>query len=310
MPNHQSQITSHKSLRLGLSGSAFVYVMPRELAEVSIIAAQRDRATQFDDRQNRMMVEFMRDMMRVMNGYGMIESMECYHSLSWDKEAVLDVVLDNPNVEFWSVHAPYGRHFDPSSPDEESRAGALAGFADAVDVARRLGAKIVVAHPGADVAYDAPRERRLEFAAETLKEAADLAGEAGIRLAVEPLPLSEIGNTLDEVFWILDRIDRPNVGINFDTNHLFPPEAIPDLIRRVGPRLLSVHISDQDGVERHWLPFEGTMDWRAVLTVLDELGYSGPLVYEPHIHDVENCEDVGRIVVENYTRLMGLRSRF
>jgi hypothetical protein len=63
-----------------------------------------------------MMVDFMRDMMRVMNTMD-IDAMECYHSVTWDNEPILEVMLDNPKVEFWSVHAPYGRYIDPSSPD-------------------------------------------------------------------------------------------------------------------------------------------------------------------------------------------------
>ncbi len=97
---------------------------------------------------------------------------------------------------------------------------------------------------------------------------ADIAGEKGMDIGVEPLPKDEIGSSLDEVFAVIERIDRPNVGINFDVNHLYPPEEIPSLIRRAGPLMMSVHISDQDGQERHWLPFEGTLDWREVIAAL------------------------------------------
>lgn len=289
--------------RLGVSGSSFIYAMPRELVAASIIAAQRDTASIFDDRQNRMMAEFMRELMGAVNSSS-IASMECYHSLSWAKEPILDVVLDNPRVEFWSVHAPYGKWFNPSSPEESSREGALTACIDAVDVARRISAKVVVVHPGADVPYDEPRDARLRYAVEVLKQVADAAGENNIRIAVEPMPLTEIGNSLDEVLAVVEGIGRPNVGINFDTNHLFPPEAMPELIRAAGELILSVHISDQDGKERHWLPFEGMLDWRAVLGALSEVDYSGPLIYETHIRDARTCEDVVRTVEDNYRRLI------
>lgn len=297
-----------KPLRLGTSGSSFVYVMPRELVMAAYFSPRETRPVPFDDRQNRLMVEFMREMMGAVSASD-ICSMECYHSTSWDNEPIIDVIRENPEVEVWSVHAPYGRYCDPSAPDEEARRGAEAGYANTVEVARRLGAQVVVAHPGTNSDYtgfDMPRQARLACAVEVIRAAADLAGESGIRIAVEPLPLAEPGNTLDEVLWVVERVDRPNVGINFDVNHLYPPEAIPGLIRRAGELIQSVHISDQDGRERHWLPFQGIMDWQEVLTALVEVGYTGPLVYETHIKEATTCEEVTRLISENYRRLIAL----
>ena len=279
--------------------------MPEELLARAYQASVKGTLAKFDDRMNAMMVEFMRDLMHAVNTLD-IDAFECYHSLAWDRDLILDVALENPNVEFWSAHAPYGANCDPSSPVERAREGALTGFSDTVRVAARLGAKIVVAHPGINIEYDSPRDKRIEMAVDVFRQVADIAGEQGISIAIEPLPKKEVGSTLDEVLDMIERIDRPNVGVNFDVNHLFPPEAIPGLIRQAGPRILSVHISDQDGIERHWLPFQGTMDWAEVLRALTDVGYTGPLTYETHIHDARNCEEAGRTIEENYRRLIQL----
>lgn len=292
-----------RPLRLGVSGSCFIWVMPRELLAGAYQASVDGTLVKFDERLNEMMVEFMRELMHALNTLD-IDAFECYHSLAWDRDRVLEVALESPNVEFWSAHAPYGLYCDPSSPIERAREGALAGALDTIEVARRLGANVVVVHPGISVEYDAPRTTRIGWVADVLRQAADAAAEHRLRVAVEPMPRDEIGNTLDEVLDIIDLIDRPNVGVNFDVNHLFPPEAIPGMIRRAGSRILNVHISDQDGTERHWLPFMGTMDWAEVLKALIEVGYSGPLVYETHIHDARTCLDAGKIIVDNYRRLI------
>ena len=294
-----------RPFRLGLSGSSFLYAMPPEI----VVPAYRQRITgrqgKFDERQNRVMVEFTRAMMRVFNTM-QIDAMEHYHSTAWDNDLILPMLLSDPQCEFWSVHAPYGRYIDPASPEPESREGALAEYCDAVEVAKRLGAGVVVAHPGANTQFDVPKRARLELAAQTLTRIADYAGECGVKIAVEPLPKNEPGNTLDEVLWIIERIDRPNVGVNFDVNHLYPPEDVPELIRKAGNLILNVHISDQDGQERHWLPFMGRIDWKSVLEALSSVGYEGPLIYETHWGDAKGCEDVGRLVVENYKRLIAL----
>lgn len=294
-----------RPLRLGVSGSSFIWVMPRELLADAYQASVSGTLVKFDERRNAMMVEFMRELMHALNALE-IDAFECYHSLAWDRDRVVEVVLENPNVEFWSAHAPYGLYCDPSSPIERARKGALAGALDTIEVARRLGAKVVVVHPGISVEYDAPRDTRIGWVADVLREIADAASAYQLRIAVEPMPKDEIGNTLDEVLDIIELIDRPNVGVNFDVNHLFPPEAIPAMIRRAGSRIINVHISDQDGVERHWLPFVGKMDWAEVLMALTEVGYGGPLVYETHIHDASNCMQAGQIIVDNYRRLIKL----
>ena len=294
-------IPSPKPLRLGVSGSSFIFVMPEELLQ----AAYWPPIKRFDDRLNAMMVEFMRDMMRTVNTMD-IDALECYHSTAWDRDLILDVVMDNPNVEFWSVHAPYGRYVDISSPDVDDRERAVQACSDTVETAARLGAKLVVTHPGADIDYGASKKSQVPLTIDPFRKIADFAGERGISIAIEPLPKGEVGNTLGGVLDIIEMIDRPNVGVNFDVNHLFPPEQIPSMIRQAGSLIGSVHISDQDGIERHWMPFLGTMDWREVLRALVEIGYTGPLIYETHIHDVGGCEEVGRPIVENYRRLIQL----
>lgn len=292
-------------LRLGVSGSCFIFTMPEDILRGAYWEPANGKRAKFDDRLNAMMVEFMRDMMHTVNTMD-IDAIECYHSMAWDRDLIVEVAMENPNVEFWSVHAPYGRYANPSSPDQSSREGAVEAMSDAVQAAASLGAKVVVTHPGANVEYDASRQSQIELCIDPFRKVADLAGEHGINLAIEPLPKKEIGCRLEEVLEIIERIDRPNVGVNFDVNHLFPPEAIPGMIRQAGSLIRSVHISDQDGVERHWLPFQGTMDWGKVLQALVDVGYAGPLMYETHIHDVSTCDEVGRPIVENYRKLIQL----
>lgn len=292
-----------KSLRLGISSSAFIHIMPREVEERRLSYTLTGSPTGLDDRANKLMVDFTRDMMRSIVRAG-IGTMELYHSPIWDAERVLEPMLEIDAVEFWSVHAPYGKPCDPSSPDPEIRDAAVQACCGAVDVARMLGAKMVVAHPGSDTPYQMTRQDRLRMVPDTLKRIANYAGERGIRIAVEPVPRDEPGNTLDQVMWVVEQIGMPNVGVNFDVNHLYPAAAIPGLIREAGELILSVHISDQDDTERHWLPFRGKIDWGETLESLLAVGYSGPLIYETHIDDAVNCDEVAHMVMENYGRLM------
>jgi sugar phosphate isomerase/epimerase len=290
-------------LRLGISGSSFVRVMPQELVKAAYLDGREGKIHKFDHRQNRLMVDFMRQLMNAVND-SPIQSMECYHSLAWDNEPIMEVLLDNPRVEFWSVHAPYGRYANPSSPIPDERNGALAGILDSIQIARRLGARVVVVHPGVDILYQCPRENMIQHAIQTIGAAAEKAEEAGVMLGIEPLPKREIGNSLEEVLSLVRQIAHPNVGITLDTNHLFPPELVSELLRKAAGLLVNVHISDQDGTERHWLPFEGKLDWKEVIRALADVGYQGPLIYEAHLRGVSNCREVVSRIVENYSRLV------
>lgn len=259
-------------------------------------------SVKLDDRLNRLMADFTQEMMDEVNSAD-VSAMELYHSMIWDADKVLEPICNDPKVEFWSVHAPYGRNLDPSSTNPETRKASIAAYCSGVDVARRVGAKVVVAHPGAKADYDMPASERIKFVPEVIAKAADYAADYGVKIAVEPLPNDETGSTLEEVLWIIDQVDRPNVGVNIDVNHLFPASAIPDMIRKAGELLFTCHISDQDDHERHWLPFEGKLDWRAVIDAFVEVGYDGPLIYETHIKNTGSIKEAVATIVDNYHRL-------
>ena len=77
-------------------------------------------------------------------------------------------------------------------------------------------------------------------------------------------------------------------------------------VRDVGPRLMALHISDNDGSEeRHWLPFEGVIDWPAFCSALKEAGYDGPLMYEVAAADKPLAMRVAEVKA-NYDRVMEL----
>lgn len=280
-------------------------MMPKEVVVAMSSFVKTGAPCRLDEHLNRMMVDFTRDMMNAINS-SEIGTMECYHSTIWNIDQVMEPILDHPNVEFWSVHAPYGRQYDPSSPNPDIREAAVRAYCEAVDIAKRLGAKVVVAHPGAQAEYDTPRHERLKLIPDTMTRIADYAAEFDIRIAIEPLPNQEPGNSVEEVLWVLDQMNRPNAGVNFDVNHLFPAVAIPDLIRKAGNRILSTHISDQDDTERHWLPFEGKLDWGAVIEALAQSGYDGPLIYETHVKNAGSCDEIAAIIVDNYHKLLKL----
>lgn len=293
-------------LRLGISASAFAWAMPEDLNWVGYGQRVQERSVRFDDHRNKLMAEFYHRLMKAVNE-SEIEALEFYHSVSIDKHNLIDIVHQYPNVEIWSLHAPFGRYADPSGPDDEVKAGARAALTSSVDAASRLGAKVIVVHPSANVHYDVPRKVKVDCAVEMIKEIGELAGEKGLKLAVEPMfRPNEVCHNLDEILSAVSRVNLPNVGVNFDVNHVFGPDDIPDLIRQAGKLIYNIHMCDQDGVERHWLPFEGKLDYKKVLAAIVEVGFTGPIIYETHMKSSKTCEHAVNLVAENYKRLIQL----
>ncbi|MBQ8401675.1 MAG: sugar phosphate isomerase/epimerase, partial [Clostridia bacterium] len=87
----------------------------------------------------------------------------------------------------------------------------------------------------------------------------------------------------------------------FDTNHnLSEPNA--EYIRAVGDRIVTLHVSDYDFIdEKHWFPMDGGIDWRELLSVLEEVNYTGRFTYET-MPEGKTYDDL----VENYNKLMSL----
>lgn len=177
-----------------------------------------------------------------------------------------------------SVHLPYGRNFDPSEPETDKRQEVVARQARILDRVAEWGPKVAVIHPSGEPIADEERELRLKVCKDALARLAQAAAKVDIQLCVECLPRTCLGNNSDEILLLQDGIDE--LGVCCDVNHLFK-ETPEQFIRRMGERIKTVHISDNDGLdERHWAPGKGIIDWDAVLRALVEAGYNGPLVFE------------------------------
>jgi sugar phosphate isomerase/epimerase len=113
-------------------------------------------------------------------------------------------------------------------------------------------------------------------------ELAQAADQASVRLAVELLPRSCLGHSTDELERLLDGL-ADHVGVCLDVNHLPHATLLPQVVADLGQRILTLHLSDFDNTdERHWLPGQGMVDWRALCADLRAVGYQGPWLYEVH----------------------------
>lgn len=90
---------------------------------------------------------------------------------------------------------------------------------------------------------------QMEKVADLLTEAAPLAADRGIRLAVE----NHCDSFSEEILWLLDRVDSPVVGACIDTvNGLHVTEDPMTAIERLAPRAFTNHFRDDRIEFQRW----------------------------------------------------------
>ena len=183
-------------------------------------------------------------------------------------------------VAIRSFHLPfYGpEKIDPAALDPDVRRRTAALHARLLGVAAEMGARIAVVHAGLEPVADAERAERLARSKESMAALAEAGAREGLVVCVENLPRSCLGNRAAELADIV--ACDPRLRVCFDTNHLLG-ETHADFLARLGPLVATLHVSDYDFAnERHWLPGEGKIDWRALADGLDAIGYADAFTYE------------------------------
>jgi sugar phosphate isomerase/epimerase len=199
-------------------------------------------------------------------------------------EAVLAVtdVARRHDLVFWSVHAPFGGEVDLSQPDELPRRHSVQCILRALEIAERVDAGMLVIHAGLSTGDEEERGQRLKQAIRSVNELVKRSSQAGVGLALEYLPTNKerICNSSQDCHHLLRYVDGAP-GICMDTNHANLGEPLAQAVTALGDRIATLHISDNDGVEeRHLMPGQGTIDWAEFVGLLDDIGYTGALIYE------------------------------
>jgi sugar phosphate isomerase/epimerase len=213
----------------------------------------------------------------------------------------LAAFVQHSRVRVATIHAQFGQAYDISSPGTAIRQEGLAAVHAAVDTAIDLGAPMIVVHASAEPILPEERAERLQRALDALCDLGVRCAEAGVRAAIELLPRSCLGNTVDELLMLLDGLPEAVSGVCLDTNHLMDrAHDLPRMPGALGSKLLTLHMSDYDGVdELHQMPGEGVLDWRAFMHALERSGYAGPYNYECRI-DGETPQDRIEALEENW----------
>jgi sugar phosphate isomerase/epimerase len=111
-----------------------------------------------------------------------------------------------------------------------------------------------------------------------IRRVADAAARAGVRVALEPIQrdfrdLWTMVSTLREAAALLDEAGRPDVGLMFDTWHLWNAPGLHEEIARHRDRILALHVADWRAPTRNTndrvLPGDGVIDFGPIFDALE-----------------------------------------
>jgi len=223
------------------------------------------------------------------------------------KKPLQNILLEK-NISVKTIHCSFGGNVDISSLDPAVYDSALQNLHVSLDLAREWHAPIVVLHGSWEPIAPEQRPTRLRQAIAALQTITPRCRKDGCQIAVELLPRTCLGNTGEELETILATLDPQYFGVCLDVNHLMDQyRTIPALVHRLGKKLLTLHLSDYDGVdEKHWLPGQGVIDWPAFMQALRDIDYQGPFNYECSFPQDAAPAKRLHMLTDNFQRLRGL----
>ena len=182
-------------------------------------------------------------------------------------------------IKLWSAHLSYWDPYDIASLDKNIRQKAIERQLDMMRfVHENTDIKTFVIHPSYEPILPENRFVQTENTKASLRILADEAEKLDAQIAVEDLPRTCLGNTIDDIAKIISSDLR--LRVCFDTNHLLT-DTNEDFIKAFGDRIITIHVSDYDRTnEKHWLPYEGINDWKMIFSLLLKSGYKGPVLFE------------------------------
>ncbi len=234
--------------------------------------------------------------------------------LAEQKQGLRDALARNglaiSNVNAFMMHAvndPRQRYWHPSwiEPDRHYRQIRIDHTVRALTLARELGAPCITTEPGGPVEPGGSWQTALKLFVEGLKPVLAHAEKEGVLLLVEPEPGLLI-ETADQFLELMQHLDSPAVGMNFDVGHAFcvgddPATTIP----RVARHIRHFHLEDiaATRVHQHLVPGDGAIDFASTLRAIRAIGYQGWVTIELYPY-VEDPDGAARRALEHVNHIL------
>jgi sugar phosphate isomerase/epimerase len=245
------------------------------------------------------------DALRRIAGLGL----QAVELIAWNRQALDEYYTTQRIKDLRSLIADLGLELSEfvstppgmASPDPGVREQAVEHFKRMVEVGVELGATMINSVAANPFELQFPRILQKHLAQEwtmefppgldwqqnwadyvaVMRRCCAICEGAGVRYALEPHPYRWMRNAAS-MQRLLDHVDSPALGMNFDPSHLFPMGELSEMVvYEIGDRIFHTHFSDNDGTSNaHWRPGKGKINWQAVLQALKDVGYDNVISIE------------------------------
>lgn len=160
---------------------------------------------------------------------------------------------------------------------------AIDDVVEAIGLAQRLETDCLLIVTGDVGSFFRTHDQAVQLVIGALKEVAPAAESADVKLAIEPIHERYTGysvlHSVPETLEVIDAVGSPNVGIFFDTDHLWGSPNLLEDIERAGKWIFGVHINDMPaspgpGLDRRLLG-DGVIPLDEILPAIEATGYDG-----------------------------------
>jgi sugar phosphate isomerase/epimerase len=195
--------------------------------------------------------------------------------------------LEDNRLTLHSVHSPMerttgrgregGAPISIAEPDKLRRLEAVDEIKWALELAEQVPFPYLVQHLGSG--REPLDERHQDAAFSSLEYLVVFAKQRGVTIALENTP-GDLA-TPEALMDFLRRTRLDDLRLCFDAGHAQLGDGVEESFGRMRSRVVTTHLHDNRGEhDDHLVPFEGTMDWEAVLGALAKAPGELPLVLE------------------------------
>lgn len=143
-----------------------------------------------------------------------------------------------------------------------------------------------------------------EAAVKVVNKVADLAEKAGLQVVLYPHTGFYVA-TVEDALRITKKVDRPNVGMSFNLCHFLKTDDAKNLeavLKKSAPHLRLVSINGADAGNTQHMDWDrlirplgdGSFDVGRVIALLEEIGYTGPVILQGYNVKGDNRENLRR----------------
>ncbi len=175
-----------------------------------------------------------------------------------------------------------------TSPNRGIREESLRQTYQAIDLARDLGSRLIVIHPGSKFSVLERSDTHWNLQVESMEKILDYAAQQGVLVTVENMDSDK--EVVSVKYWddlnrLFEDLGKQEKWVTLDVTHIRDTDLVLDFIAQGAPHIAHVHLSDGTAGQMHLRIGDGDLDLRRIVRSLQESGYQGVWSLECFIAD-------------------------